>query len=67
MTPKQFAQQCKATFEADPLLDFVKELVAQNITEARLCRLLKTQHRLPDTFKVALQNKYRDFVLTLLQ
>ncbi|MHC4372022.1 MAG: hypothetical protein ACYSW8_30825 [Planctomycetota bacterium] len=64
MNPRQFGTRCKAALEADPIMDLVKELVARGITEERLGELLETQSLLPGPFKVALQNKYRDFRLT---
>lgn len=63
MTPKQFAQRYKLALEADPLLDFVKDLVAQGVTEMQLHKLLETQSLVADPLKIALQNKYRDFHL----
>jgi hypothetical protein len=64
MMQGRFGDLCKAAQEADPVGDFVRELMEWGISETQLANLLKTQPTLPDPFKNAIRNKYRTIRLT---
>lgn len=62
---RNFAKRCLAAFKTDPIGDFIKELLAEGVTEEQLTSGLKQLPRLPEPFKLSLQNRFRDQKLGL--
>lgn len=56
----RFSKRIIQVFNADPIKDFAKELVAEGMTELELQQALKREVLLPVPFKINLENAMRD-------
>jgi hypothetical protein len=56
----KFSRRCREVYAANPLRDFVQELVDQGVTEQQLQTMLAAQPTLPQPFKIDLHNEYRN-------
>lgn len=62
----EFSRRCREVYAANPLRDFVRELIDQGVTEQQLQTMLAAQPALPMPFKVGLHNEYRNTCHLLL-